>query len=91
MLKRVCAPSHPRRTTLVSPWRFLATMSLGLILIGLVFLAVLGIVVGRAVEEQHDVGILLDRAGVAQVGKLWPVVRAAWSSFPLRRDAWIAR
>ena len=29
--------------------------ALGLILIGLVFLAVLGIVVGRAVEEQHDV------------------------------------
>ena len=51
--------------------------ALGLILIGLVFLAVLGIVVGRAVEEQHDVGILLDRAGVAQVGKLGPVVRAA--------------
>ena len=51
--------------------------ALGLILIGLVFLAVLGILVGRAVEEQHDVGILLDRAGVAQVGKLGPVVRAA--------------
>ena len=64
--------------------------ALGLILIGLVFLAVLGIVVGRAVEEQHDVGILLDRAGVTQVGKLGPVIRAA-RRLSAARDSWEAR
>ena len=55
--------------------------ALSFVLVGLAVLAVLGVLVGRAVEEQHDIGVLLDRAGVAQVGQLGAVVGAACRFF----------
>src|SRR5699024_32877 len=55
--------------------------ALGLVLVGLFAFAVLAVVVGGAVQKQHDVGVLFDRTGIAQVGQLRAVVGAAGGLF----------
>ena len=49
------------------PLEVLLGAGLGLLVLQVIFLAV---------DEQHDVGVLLDRAGFAQVGELRPLVVA---------------
>jgi hypothetical protein len=59
-------------TVPVGPFRCFAMLHLGdALLVG-----VLGVVILVAVDEHHDVGVLLDRAGVAEVGQDRPLVVA---------------
>ena len=57
-------------TVPVGPLRFLATISSAMP--GLV----VGVVIFRAMEQEYQVCILLDRAGFAEVGHAWPAILA---------------
>ena len=63
--------------------------ALGFVLVGLVFFSVLRIVVCGTVQEQDDVCVLFDGAGVTQVGQLRPVIRppGRFLFFPLHGKA----
>ena len=89
--KRVTAASNCNSTVPVGPWRCLPMMTSALpctlsafrqpfgefLAVGFQRLAHL-VVVFLAVDEQHHVGVLLDRAGFTQVRKLRPLVVAAF-------------